>query len=87
MGCIERQSEFRGENDAVAERSQSLAQQLFVIVRTVGCAIHLGRIEKGITHFYGIGQKFRHFVFVSRRTVGMAHAHAAQPDRGNAQAA
>ena len=87
MGCIERQSEFGSQHDPVTERSQSPAQQLLVIVRSVGRAVNLGRIEKGVTHLHRIGEQFRHFALVCRCAVGMAHAHTAKPDGGYAQTA
>ena len=80
FGTVERYAEFGGDDNTVAERTQGLAQQLFVIVRSVGRAIRLGGIEEGVTHFHGIGKEFHHFPFVGGSAVGVAHAHTAQPD-------
>ena len=87
MGIVERQSEFGSQNDTIAQRSQSLAQQLFIVVRTVGRTVNLGRVEKGVTHLHGIGKQFRHLALVGRRTVGMAHAHTAQAHSRHSQSA
>lgn len=87
FGRIERQPEFRGEDDAIAVRAQGFAEEFLVVMRTVGRAIDLGGIEKGVAHLHGIGEEFRHFTLVGGRTVSVAHAHAAQPDGGDAQAA
>ena len=87
FGRIERQPEFRGEDDAIAVRAQGFAEEFLVVMRTVGRAIDLGGIEKGVAHLHGISDEFRHFTLVGGRTVGVAHAHAAQPDGGDAQAA
>ncbi len=87
FGTVERYSEFGSQHDPVAERLQSPAQQLLVVVRSVGRAVNLGRIEKGVTHLHGIGQQHRHFFLVGRRAIGMAHAHTAKPDGGDTQTA
>lgn len=84
---VERQSEFGSQHDPVAERSQSPAQQLLVIVWAVCRTIDLGRVEKSIAHLHGIGEQFRHFVLVGRCAVGVAHAHTAQPHGGHSQSA
>ena len=80
FGTVEQYAEFRGDDDSVAERTQGLAQQLFVIVRSVDRAIRLGGIEESVAHFHRIGQQFSHFPFVGGSAVGVAHPHAAQPD-------
>ena len=72
---------------AMTTRLQGFPQQFFVIVRPVGSPVHFSRIEKGITHLHGVGQQLRHFFLVGRRTVGMAHAHAAQTYGGDSQSA
>lgn len=87
VGVVERQPEFRGEDDPVAEGAQRLAQQLLVVVRPVGRAVDLRRIEEVIAHLHGIGQQLRHLALVGRSAVSVAHAHTAQPHGGDPQPA
>ena len=57
------------------------------MVWTVGRAIYLGGIEERIAHFHRIGKELGHLLLVGRRTVGVAHAHAAQYYGGDTESA
>ena len=84
---VETQSEFSCDNNIIAVRMQGFTQKFFVVVGMIGRSIDFGGVEESVAHLHGIGEEFRHFTLVGRRTVGMAHAHAAKSYGRYAQAA
>jgi hypothetical protein len=75
--------EFRRDHDAVADRRQGLADQFLVGER----AVNFGGVEERNPALDRGADKGDHLLLVLGRTIGKAHAHAAEPDRRNLEAA
>ena len=75
--------ELRGDDDLPAERLERLADQVFIRVR----AVDLGRVEERDAPFDGLSDERDHLLPVRGRTVGKAHAHAAQAEGRDFQVA
>ena len=80
---VELEAEFRGDHDAVANRPERFAYELFVRER----AIDLGGIEERDATIDGCAQQRDAVLFVDRRAVAKAQTHAAEADGGNFEAA
>ncbi len=80
---IQLEPELRGDDHLAAERLESLAHQIFVRAR----AIHLGRVEERDAAFDRRPNERDHLLPVLGRSVGEAHAHAAEAEGRNFQIA
>ena len=81
---VEREAELRGDDDLVAHGREGLADELLVDVR----AVDLGGVEERDPAVDGGAQQVDHLAAVARvRAEALAHAHAAEPERGHLQAA
>ena len=80
LAALEAEAEFGGDDQSVALAFERLADQFLVLEGTVG----LGRIQEGAAKLDGAMQRGDRLAFV-RRTVGLAHRHAAETDRGDLQ--
>ena len=78
---VEAEAELGGEGHLVAAAGERAAEQLFVLEG----AVDLGGVEKGAAEFDGAMQRGDRFALI-RRTVGLAHAHAAEADRRDLKA-
>src|SRR5262249_41645989 len=70
------EAELGGDDDFAFEGRERLADKFLVRVRSV----NLGGVKKGDAAIHGGVQEPGHLLFVLRRAVGKAHAHAAQSD-------
>ena len=73
---IDFETELGGYHDLLADRRQALSDQLFVGEG----AVDLGRVEERDTPVDGPAEQSDQVSPVSGRTVGLAHAHAAETD-------
>ena len=81
---VERETELGRDDHLVADRGERLAGQFLVDVR----AVHLGGVEERDTAVDGGPQQLDHLAAVAGvRAEALAHAHAAEPERGHLQLA
>src|SRR5271165_7600824 len=81
---VEREAELGGDDHLVADRGEALADEFLVVVGSVD----LGGVEEGDAPVDGGPQQVLHLAAVARvGAEALAHAHAAEPDGGNLQAA
>ena len=80
LAALVAEAEFGGDDQSVALAFERLADQFLVLEGTVG----LGRIQEGAAKLDGAMQRGDGLAFI-RRTVGLAHRHAAETDRGDLQ--
>ena len=83
VGAGEIEPELGGDDELLSERSEGLADQLLVGKRPV----HLGRIEERDAALHRRPKQRGHLPLVLWRAVGKAHAHAAEAQGGDFQAA
>jgi hypothetical protein len=76
--AAEGEPELGGDDDLLADRSQGLADKLFVRER----AVHLGGVEEGDAEVDGGANEGDAVLLADGRTVRVAKPHAAQSDRG-----
>src|SRR5271165_3837439 len=76
LSVVEAKAKFCRDHQLVAPAFERPAQQLFIDERT----IDLGRVEESASQFDGAIQCGHRLGFI-RRTVALAHSHAAQADR------
>jgi hypothetical protein len=72
---------LRSKPNFVANRLQALADQLLIDERP----IDLGGVEEGHAQFDGPVEDPDRLSFIRGRSIGPAHAHAAEPDGGDLQ--
>jgi hypothetical protein len=78
LAALDAKAEFGRDHDLVAAPFQRSAQQLLVGERPVD----LGGVEEGAAEL-DCAMKRRNRLALVRRAIGLAHAHAAEADRGN----
>ena len=83
FGRVDVLRELGGDDDSVAERGESLADQLLVGVG----AVDLGGVEEGDAAVDGGMEQRDHLLPVRAAAVAAGHAHAAEPDGRDLQAA
>ena len=77
LEVLQRNAELCGNLHFVSNRLQRLAHQLLIAVRTVA----LCRVEERHAQFVvRPANQFYHLFFVTRITIAVTHAHAAQPE-------
>jgi hypothetical protein len=81
--AVEGEAELGGDDDLIAYGCQGLADEFLVGERTV----HLGGVEEGDAAVDGGADQGDAVLAGDGRAVAVAEAHAAEPDRGDLQAA
>ncbi len=71
---VDVEAELGGDDDLIADRLESFADQLLVRERTVG----LGGVEECDAAIMRVVDELDHLGLVRRRTIDARHAHAAQ---------
>ncbi len=83
VGAAEVEPELGGDHHLLADGSESFAHEFLVRER----AIHFGSVEEGDAALHGGPEQRDHLLLVLGRTVGKAHAHAAQAEGRDFQVA
>jgi hypothetical protein len=77
--AVEGEPEFGGDDNLLTQRSQGLADKLFVAER----AIDLSSVKESDAEIDGGTDEGDAVLLADCRAVGVAESHAAQPDRGD----
>jgi hypothetical protein len=84
LAAVRRRRSRTGDDDLLAHGREGLADEFLVAIR----AVDLGGVEEGDSAVDRGAQQVDHLAAVARvRAEALAHAHAAEPERGHLQLA